>query len=96
MKQINFFLIVVISTSIAYGGEREDFERYCLVCHGVSAPKIYPADRVKKDWKEFFKEEFRKAHSKEKVKIPPKVLRRIERYVETYSADSDQPEGATF
>jgi hypothetical protein len=43
-----------------------------------------------------FQERLQKVHKEEKVKIPSQILRRIEDYVETYAADSDQPEGATF
>ena len=95
-KILTVLLLVTLVPIAAQGGGREDFERHCMECHGERVPPIYPADRVKEDWKKFFREEFQKIHSKEKVKIPPQILRRIEEYVETYAADSDQPEGATF
>ena len=94
--KILFFILTLFISSAAYGGSRKDFENYCLSCHGESAPPIYPADRLKEQWKEFFEEDFKKLHRGKKVKIPPQILRRIEEYVETYAADSDQPEGATF
>ncbi len=99
-KKFSFVSVITVSllcvVSPVYGGSREDFETHCLKCHGESAPPIYPADRLKEQWKEFFRKRFDKIHNPKKVKIAPEVLRRIEEYVETYSADSDQPEGATF
>jgi len=89
------FSVFLINSS-AHGGGRKSFENYCLNCHGESAPPIYPADRLKEQWKEFFEKEFKKFHKGKKVKIPPQILGRIEEYVEMYAADSDQPEGATF
>jgi hypothetical protein len=94
-----FSLIFVFTFFIsfaAYGGGRKDYENHCLICHGESAPPIYPADRVKDQWEEFFEKDFKKIHKGKNLKIPPQILRRIKEYVETYAADSDQPEGATF
>ncbi|GAB6075948.1 hypothetical protein [Desulfurobacterium crinifex] len=99
MKSSKLFIILFLAILIpvaAQGGGREDFERYCMECHGERVPPIYPADKLKEQWKEFFQKEYHKIHKKEKVIIPPATLRRIEEYVETYAADSDQPEGATF
>jgi len=90
------FLFAFMVSFSAYGGSRRNFENYCLICHGESAPPVYAADRTKDQWKEFFRKDFKKVHKEEKVKIPSQILRRIEEYVETYAADSDQPEGATF
>jgi hypothetical protein len=91
-----FFVLTFLPGSPAYGGGREYFENYCLNCHGENVPPIYPADKLKEQWKEFFEKDFKKFHKEKKVKIPPQILRRIKEYVETYAADSDQPEGATF
>ncbi len=92
---LTLFFLSLLGSS-ACGGGRESFEMYCLNCHGESAPPVYPADRIKKQWEEFFEKEFRKIHREERVEILSRILRRIKEYVETYAADSDQPEGAAF
>jgi hypothetical protein len=89
-------LFIFLINPSAYGGSRRDFENYCLICHGESAPPVYAADRTKDQWKKFFKKDFKEVHKEKKVEISPQILRRIKEYVETYAADSDQPEGATF